>query len=161
FGGTFGGPLKANRIFFFTAVEGQLRGRAAVSTGALYTPTAQGMTELRSISGLSKTNLDAFAQYVPVASTASPSINVQGRAIPVGIPNTIAPVYSNDLRVLSSMDAHLSEIDELRFRWIYNNGENMEGASALPAFYTPATFGNHLASISEFHTFSPSLLNEF
>ena len=161
FGGTLGGPIRANRIFFFTAVEGQLRGRAATSAGAVYTPTAQGMTELRSITSLSKNNLDAFAHFVPVASVASRNITIQGRTIPVGIPNTLAPVYSNNLRVVSSIDAHLSDIDELRGRWIHNAGKSLEGASTLPVFYTPATISNHLLSLSEFHTFSPSLLNEF
>lgn len=161
FGGTLGGPLKANRLFFFGAVESQIVGRAAASAGAVFTPTREGLAELMSMPALSKGNLDTFAKYVPVAPLQSRFVTVQGRSIPVGIPDTVGPSYSNDLRTVFSMDANISDRDQIRGRWIRHGGKNVEPTTALPVFYTPARLGNHVVSLAQFHTFSPSVLNEF
>ena len=160
FGGTLGGPLRRDRVFFFAAGEGQVRGLAAASAGAVYSPTDEGISRLRSLTGISKTNLDVFTKYVPVAPVRAREITVLGQAIPVGIPNTVGPSYSNDLRTVVGIDAHFAGGDQLRGRWIRQGGTQMENSTALPVFYTPSIVANHVASIAHFRAFSPAVLNE-
>ena len=160
YGGTVGGPIRRDSLFFFGAAERQTRGLAAGSAGAVYAPTADGISRLQSLSGINRTNLDVFTKYVPVAPVRARDIVVLGQAIPVGIPNTLGPSYSNDLRTVVSVDAHLPNSDQLRGRWIRHGGKRVENSTALPLFYTPSDLANHVASIAHFHAFTPSLLNE-
>lgn len=161
FGGTLGGPLRKDRMFWFVAAEAQLRGLAATGAGTVYAPTAEGLSILKALPGISRTNLDVFARYVPLAPSRETDVRVLGRNIPVGVPNTVGPSYGNDLRTVVSLDAHLSDHDDVRGRWIRQGGTRMENSSALPEFYTPSDVGNHVASVAHFHTFSASLVNEF
>ena len=161
FGGTLGGPLRRDRLFFFAAAEAQLRGFAATGAGAVYAPTAEGISRLQSLSGINRTNLDVLTAYVPVAPSRNRDITVLGQNIPVGIPNTVGQSYSNVLRTVVSIDASFDGGDQLRGRWIRQGGKGMENSSALPLFYTQANVANHVASIGHFHAFSPAVLNEF
>src|SRR6185312_3313314 len=58
------------------------------------------------------------------------------------------------------MDWDISGNDKLRGRYLYNNFSGIDTAASLPAFFQPIPAINHLVTISEFHTFSPSVQNE-
>ncbi len=58
-----------------------------------------------------------------------------------------------------SMDYDISSNDQIRGRYIYNSPVGIDNSAALPAFFLPHKF--HLVTINEYHTFSPTLTNEF
>jgi len=59
------------------------------------------------------------------------------------------------------MDYDLSSKDQLRGRYVYNRSVGIDTAANLPAFYQPTPTKFHLIAINEYHTFGPSLQNEF
>jgi hypothetical protein len=178
FGGSIGGPIIKNKLFYYGLYQYNPTGQAPGSSqGAIYAPTAAGYATLASIPGVSQTNLNVLKQYLPAAATASSSTPVcPGLAgtdcksttagafnIPIGVVPVVAPSYLNITTYLASIDYNASERDQLRGRFIneIHTGLDPSTLPELPAFFQNRDTTSKLLSFSEFHNFSPSLLNEF
>lgn len=160
-GGALGGPIRKNKIFYYGNFDYNPTGYAS-SAGNLYAPTAAGYATLAGIPGVSQTNLDVMKQYVGAApqQTSNYASVVEGAAIPVGIVPVTAPSYQNVYRWLASGDYNLSDIDQLRVRYVSNKTSLIDTGAGLPAFYFPRPINAKLFSVSEFHAFHPDLANE-
>jgi hypothetical protein len=159
FGGSIGGPIIKNKLFYFGLFEYNPVGQATVPA-AISTPTAAGLSQLAAIPGISQANLDIFKQFVPVAPVANDTISVAGRMIAIGTPQFASPNYQNNSAAVGSIDYNISDHDQVRGRFVYNKLSQIDTAAALPQFYilTPGTY--YLASINEYHNFTPTLNNE-
>ncbi len=164
FGGTIGGPIRRNKLFYFGNFEYSPQG-AASSPGEIFTPTEQGYAALAGISGLSQTNLSVLKQYAAPAPAALADKTqypvVKGVPIPVGILPVVAPSYANVYRALGSGDYYASPADQVRVRYVFNRTAQLDTAAILPVFYQQEVISSQLASVSEYHTFSPSMVGEF
>lgn len=168
FGGQVGGPIIKNKLFFFSNYEQEPYG-APGTTASFCAPTAAGFSTLDSISGLSSTNLGVFKKYSPVAATqAGPNdeicpqtVSVSGQAIPVGDVGVIAGTFLSQWRTINSVDYTISDKDSLRVRYLYNKSDGPDATATFPSFWATSPSRFHLVTASEFHTFSPSLSNEF
>jgi Carboxypeptidase regulatory-like domain len=81
--------------------------------------------------------------------------------VPVGILPIVAPLFSNTTALTTSMDFDLSTKDQIRGRYIYNKFQSLDTGAELAAFFTPLRIPYHLVTLAEYHTFTPSLTNEF
>jgi hypothetical protein len=167
FGGQVGGPIIRNRLFFFSNYEQEPIGQPG-SVASFCAPTADGFTTLGSMSGLSSTNLGVYKKYSPVAAAqAGPndaicpqSVTVGTTAIPVGDVGFVAGSYLNNHRSINSVDYTISSKDSIRVRYLYNKQSGPDTSATFPSFWTSVPNIVHLATFSEFHTFSPNLTNE-
>ena len=166
-GANFGGPILQNKLFFFTGFEYNPRGQSA-TPGQLYGPTAAGYATLAGVPGLAQNNLSVLRQYVQAPSASDPATLplgvypvVGGQTIESGLVPVVAPNFRNDYTGVLSVDYNLSQKDQLRGRYVYNRRDEINTAAALPAFYTTIPTRFYLANLSEYHSFTPTVNNEF
>src|SRR5579864_6206240 len=161
-GGSLGGPIKKNKIFYYVNFDYNPTGYASTASSNVYAPTAAGYATLAAMPGISQTNLGVMQQYVGAApqQTSNFTSVVNGTAIPIGIVPVVAPSYQNIYRGLASGDYNISDADQLRLRYVVNNTSRIDTGAALPAFYFPRPTVAQLAAVSEFHAFQPNLANE-
>ncbi|HEX2331052.1 MAG TPA: TonB-dependent receptor, partial [Candidatus Angelobacter sp.] len=170
FGGQIGGPIWKDKAFFFTNQEYNPVHQAA---GSLFicAPTALGYTQLAALPGASATNLNVLKQFegtAAAAATANDNCGAIGAlttggaaAAQLGEIDFAPSIFNNTFTSTNSLDFNLSSADQLRFRYIYQRNNATDNSPNIPAFFTTVPTRNHLITLSEYHTFTPTLTNEF
>ncbi|MGB6941675.1 MAG: carboxypeptidase regulatory-like domain-containing protein [Bryobacteraceae bacterium] len=185
FGGNFGGPIKKDKLFFFVDWEYNPIGQS--SNTAYDAPTAAGYSMLAAIPGINMTNLQQYQKYLGSAPSASETFYVNPNvylgatgsatslqaltnstgglvpgtvAIPAGTISSSLPNYQNYNTGLASIDYSISDTDQLRGRFVLERTGSIDTTGFPEAFFQTIPYNYYLATISEYHNFSPNLTNE-
>lgn len=186
YGGTIGGPIIKNKLFFFTDFERNPVGFISVGGGAVSAPTSAGLAAIAADPNVSATNLKIFEQFVPVAATASAAPNnciayngtsggvpfgngysavangsCAAGSVEVGNVPIVPAAWQSWTNYVQSLDYNISDKDQLRGRFIYNKENLLDNAPQLGTFFAPYSNTFELINISEYHAFSPTISNEF
>jgi hypothetical protein len=170
-GASIGGPIKKDKLFYFGNFEYAPLGQAYTGVSAL-SPTAEGYTLLdaqsSTLANFSQTNYNFMKQNMPASTLPLGPCTTKGNCLPVGtanIPIGVLPVagafFTNLWTVVASSDYNISDKDQLRARFIHNKQTGLDNNGQLPAFWTTLPQRYFLGTLAEYHTFSPSLANEF
>lgn len=160
-GANLGGPIIKNKWFAFADFEWNPIGRASTPQGNVFAPTAAGYGLLAANPNVSKTNLGVLQQYAVAPTSNGQTVTVGGTAIPIGTLSLIAPNWQNNYSGVATSDFNISDRDQLRGRFVYNKYNYIDTAAELAAFYQVLPQTGYLATLAEYHTFSPTLTNEF
>jgi hypothetical protein len=169
-GGSIGGPIIKNKWFYFGNFEYAPLGSAVTTSTPIEAPTAAGYALLDAMpalnatatAGISKTNLGILKQFIPVAPVSSgDTTTVNGTKIPIGILPIAGSNYTNQYVGVASSDYNFSGQDQLRGRFVFNRLDQLDNLANLPVFWTTLPTRNYLATLAEYHTFSPTFTNEF
>ena len=170
FGGTAGGPIKTDKMFFFGYYEG-FRNKQGITTSATV-PTAQ--ERVGDFSGLGKPLINVAAGGVPFPGNKLPpqainpvSLNVIN-LYPLG--NVSPSIYRATLvgnntsnQAGARVDLAASPRDQIFARYSYYGGDNLNPISVrgtdVPGFPTRDDITTHSVVLSSTHIFSPSLTN--
>lgn len=177
FGGLLGGPIKADRLFFFISYQGT-RERNGASSNSLTSSVliAPGLTNDRSQPTLLTTFKPRSSPTAPIATAINPAaLALLNARLPNGqflIPTPQADghysgsaisTYRED-QFNSNFDYHIGDQDWLAVRLFFSNAPQFQalpGSGAnVPGFGADQKQNNRLLSFQDIHVLSPRTLNE-
>jgi hypothetical protein len=168
FGGTFGGPIKQDKTFFFVQYAG-LRQRLG-EPNIVPVPTAAEKNGIVTIADPVTGQPDTLQVPLnPVAAEVLSKYPAPNQPNGVLGPNTLNFLFSqptNDDQFSARLDHHFSERDSLfvRASWVNNIAKETDAWAAEQggANFSTSNIGQaRNYAISETHLFSPTLLNDF
>lgn len=161
-GGTVGGPVIRNRLFYFASYQHQAVGTEAAPGRPFSAPTAEGYAALDRIPGLSATNLEVLKRYVQPAPAQTSSTTVRGVDVPIGVLPVNVPAFQNDRAWIVAIDSSKKNGDQVRYRFIDNSSRAIDPSAApdLPVFVTETSSAQQLTTVSYFRSLSPRWFNE-
>jgi len=178
FGGNFGGPIKRDKLFFFVDYEYNPFG--STSSTFYYAPTQAGYNTLATLP-VNPVNVQQYQKYLGIAAAPSadvspilvnPTLNAGSTPatvfaanpatvpIEVGQISSSLPSFENISTGLVSVDYTLSDKDQIRGRYVSERTGSIDTYGYPASFFTTIPNNYYIATVSEYHNFSPNLTNE-
>lgn len=133
------------------------------------TPNVSGGAQVSDANDVACGTGAAGPQFLTVyQGTAKNSAGVYGSGpstnIPLGNYQSLSGTPRTVYSLTTSGDYTISDKDSIRLRYVYVRDTDTDtngGAVVFPVFFTPLPNRFQLATVSEYHNFSPNLVNEF
>lgn len=160
YGGTFGGPILKNRLFFFGAYQREPISQQA--SGVSYTaPTAAGLTQIAALPGASPFIVNLLRDNLILPANATETQTVLGQSgIPFGVVSLVTPGGSLETQYQINIDHLWGNNNQFRYRFSSDKIGNTQPGSGNPKFNNQQNIIARLFSAGWIRTINSSLVNE-
>jgi len=141
-GGTFGGPVLKNRVWFFGSYQQQQQRAVNSATSSSLTPTPAGLTALAAAfpNNTAVSAIQKFGPYGITAGNPQPAGTVQNVtvsngttavSVPFAFVNRVVGDNFDDKQITGRGDWAISNKDRFFFRFIYQNSNTALGSGTI------------------------------
>ncbi len=160
YGGTFGGPILKNRLFFFGAYQREPINQQA-SGVAYVAPTVDGLTQIAALPGASAFVVNLLRENLILPMTATTTQTVLGQpGIPFGLVSLVTPGGSRETQYQINIDHLWGNSDQFRYRFSSDKIGNTQPGNGNPKFNNEQNIIARLFSAGWIKTINPQLVNE-
>lgn len=170
-GGSIGGPVIKDKLFYFGTYEFRNRGREG-SANTFLAPTDAGFATLAGIPGVSPFVLDLLRNNVPrpaspTSANRFPTVALDLNdpqspriPIPVGPVTSFIPDFFSDHQFQVNVDHNWGTTDQFHYRFNYLRDRALLAGNPIPRFNASRAEDHKFFSATNIHTFSPRVVNE-
>ncbi|MPY89712.1 MAG: hypothetical protein GEU99_17545 [Luteitalea sp.] len=168
FGGTAGGPLRRDKLFFFASYQRTTQRSDPGSVTATVPTEAQREGDFSNLSSPLRDPDGGFFpnNVIPPDRLDAASLRFLDAFVPApthpdGLLTFASEETLDDDQAIAKLDYHVSGANHLSGRLLYNFNDRAEATGNLPGFFAPIEYSNWSLAVSDLHVFGPRVTNSF